>query len=174
MAAQKLFYWSNIALVLSGLVEILVSFQELTGWTLVITALAGWVLLMLGLAGLHARQAKKAGRFGYIGLGLLIIGSILALVPVISANTLFSNNLLTSSTAKSIAYLLFETSIVVQTGYFLYGLASLRAGIFPQAVSVLLVITVVLMIVAGNFGQGLSMSAIGIILLNSKARAESV
>jgi hypothetical protein len=162
MTAQKLILWSHLVLALSGLYEIVAGSQ----------GLIGWALFIIGLAGLHARQAKKAGWFGYVGLGILIISSVLSLIPVIAGNNLFSNNLFLSPTGKGIAYLLFETSIVAQSGYFLYGLVSLRAGIFPQAVNLLLIITVVLMIIAGNFGQGICMVAIGIILWKSKFLGE--
>jgi hypothetical protein len=164
MTAQKLILWSHLVLALSGVYEIVTGAQ----------GLIGWALFIIGLAGLHARQAKKAGWFGYVGLGIIIIGSVLSLISVITANNLFSNNLFLSPTAKSIAYLLFETSIVVQAGYFLYGLASLKAGIFPQAVSLLLIITIVLMIVANNFGEGICMAAIGVILWRSKNIGEQV
>jgi hypothetical protein len=158
MTAQKLILWSHLALTLSGLYEMITGSQ----------GLIGWALFIVGLVGLHARQAKKAVWFDYVGLGILIMGSVLSLIPVIAGNNFLSNNLFLSPTGKGITYLLFETSIVAQSGYFLYGLASLRAGIFPQAVSLLLIITVVLMIIAGNFGQGICMAAIGIILWRSK------
>lgn len=174
MTAQKLAYWSTIALVLSGLFEILVSFQTLTGWTLIVAAVACWLLLVFGLSGLHARQAIKTGWFGYVSLGIVLVGTLFSLIAVIAGNNLFSNGLLLSPTAKGIAYLLFETSIVTQTGYFLYGLASFRAGIYPQVVSVLLMIMVLLMIVAGNFGQGLGMIALGVILMRSKPAGEAL
>jgi hypothetical protein len=162
MTVQKLIFWSPLVLVLSGIYEILAGTQ----------GLIGWALFMIGLIGLHARQAKKAGWFGYVGLGILIIGSVLSLIPVIAGNNLFSSNFFLASTSKGIAYLLFETTIVVHTGYFLYGLASLKAGIFPQTVGLLLIITIVLMLVAGSFGQGLGMAAIGIILWRSKSIGE--
>jgi hypothetical protein len=171
MTAQRLAYWSNIALVLSGLFEILVSFQTLSGWPLIVSAIACWALLVFGLSGLHARQAKKTGWFGYASLGIVLVGTLFSLIAVIAGNNLFSNALLLSPAAKSIAYLLFETSIVAQTGYFLYGLASLRAGIYPQVVSVLMMIMVLLMIVAGNFGQGLGMIAMGVVLMRGKPAA---
>ena len=164
MTAQKLIRWSHLVLALSGVYEIVAGAQ----------GPISWALFMIGLAGLHARQAKKAGWFGYVGLGIIIIGSILTLIPTITGNNLFSNNLFLSPTANRIAYLLLETSIVVQAGYFLYGLASLRAGVFPQAVSIMLIITVILMIVANNFGEGICLAAIGVILWRSKNIGEQV
>jgi len=164
MTVQKLIPWSHLVLTLSGVYEILAGNQ----------GLIGWVLFIIGLAGLHARQAKKAGWYGYVGLAILVLGSILSLIPVLTGNNLFSNDQMLTPTVNRIVYLLLETSLVVQTGYFLYGLASLKAGIFPQAVSLLLVITVVMMIVAGNFGQGLAMTAIGILLWINKPAAEPV
>jgi hypothetical protein len=162
MTLQKLIFWSPLVLVLSGIYEILAGTQ----------GLIGWALFMIGLIGLHARQAKKAGWFGYVGLGILILGSVLSLIPVITGNNLFSSSFFISPTSKGIAYLLFETTIVVHTGYFLYGLATLKAKIFPQTVGLLLIVTIALMLIAGNFGQGLGMAAIGIILWRSKSIGE--
>ena len=158
MSAQKLILWSHIVLALSGLYEILTGSQ----------GLIGWVLFVVGMAGVQARQARKMGWFGYLGLAILLLGSLASLLLYLAGNNVYSYSLFATQTGKSIAYLLFETSIVTQTGYFLYGLASLRAGILPQVVSLLLAIAVVMMIVAGSFGQGLCMVAVGILLSRSK------
>ncbi|MDR3573095.1 MAG: hypothetical protein P4L50_04500 [Anaerolineaceae bacterium] len=173
MTVQKFIQWSTTALVLSGLFEILASFQNLAHWMLSISAVAGWVLLIIGFAGLHARQVHKTGWFGYVGLGLLFIGTALSLLPYVVGSNLLSNSLFLSTNGKRIAFLLFETSLVAQVGYFLYGLSSLRVRVLPQVINYLLIISVILMIISGIFGQGLSTAAIGILLRRNDALAQA-
>jgi hypothetical protein len=106
---------------------------------------AGFGLLMLTLIGLYAVQADRAGRFGLIAFVAAVAGTM-ALAgdlwfdafagPWIVANEPdLANNAGGSLMAGAFAgYVLFAV------GWALFGLASLRARVFPALLSVALVI----------------------------------
>lgn len=98
-------------------------------------------LLLLGLIGLHVRQSERAGAFGIVSFGLAIIGCILSL------GALWAGTLLLPSAAHAapewLDGLLTKEPLAVRlmmmlsffgfgVGLFLYGIATVRAKVYPR------------------------------------------
>jgi hypothetical protein len=154
VSSSELIRWSGMAavaggvtLVVSGLVSILgVDFSDLGQnlGALIFASLLGMlaaVLLLLGLVGLYASQARAAGILGLVGFFLAFLGTVLV------AGFDWAGAFLLPDAADE-ASRIFEatppgfvvTFLLFAVGWLVFGLAMLRARIYPQAVALALVV----------------------------------
>jgi hypothetical protein len=114
---------------------------------------AGASFALLGFVGIYARQRERAGRLGLIGFvvafaGLAMFvgtGMLTAFVwPTLAdhAPSVVEEDGAMFDAPAVVAFAL--TAITVTTGYLLFGLASLRAGVLPRDGTLLLTVGAVL------------------------------
>ena len=102
----------------------------LTGVLLILT----WVLVSGGLVGLYESQREAVGELGVVSFVMALVGSIL-LVIVVSIQTF---NIGVSGGAVMLAAVI--AVLVASIGWFLFGLATYRARIYPRAAAILLMV----------------------------------
>ena len=117
--------------------------------------LVGPLLLAVGLPGIVVRQAERAGRLGFIGFVLTLIGAfletslfmmfvlVLPWLAQVAPNLAGSNN---DPPSLFIAFLV--TGVLLVLGGILLGIATMRANILPRWSGLLLIIGALLNIVA--------------------------
>jgi hypothetical protein len=154
--ASSVIRWSGIAAVLAGVVLILVELMELLAVDIenlsaeaVTGAFAFWagltllsmVLLSLGLVGIYSHQLEAMGVLGLAGFLVAFFGT--ALAAGVSWALLFVVPLAPAVLGTpwfELSFLLFAL------GWVLFGVATLRARVFPRAAAVLLIIGAVLLV----------------------------
>jgi hypothetical protein len=142
LAAGALLFLSELVRVLPlYLLPFWISGAELSilGWggiNLYLGALIA-LLVQLGLVGLYASQARHVGVLGGAGFLISFIGGRLALGPS------FADPIASPSTwwavGRGLWWLLALYTLVFVLGWVLFGVATLRAGIYPRAASALLI-----------------------------------
>lgn len=114
-------------------------------------ALLAMFALLLALTGLYARQVPEAGKLGLVGYLAAFLGTMLVagdwwyeafISPAIREQ---APELLTTAPSGSILIGAVLTGVTFAAGWVTFGIASLRAGVFPRR-------TAVLMTVAGVAG----------------------
>ena len=153
MSSSDLIRWSGVAavagavlLVVSALVSILgVDFSNLSKnpAALIFASLLGMlaaVLLLLGLVGLYASQARAAGVLGLVGFLLAFLGTVFVagfdwagafLLPNVADEA--------SRIAEATPPGFVVTFLLFAVGWLVFGLAMLRARIYPRVVALVLV-----------------------------------
>lgn len=148
MAVAALFWLSGLSLLIGGL-------AATTGWLLfalldpahqqaehkswlLLNALiiAGGLFMALGLPGFYGRQAEEAGFLGLIGFVLLFIGIVIPYVAVHSIETATAPDVpprMTLWVSVGAPSLFFGMAIM--------GLATWRAGVYPQPAGILLLLS---------------------------------
>lgn len=108
--------------------------------------LTGVLLLLVAVVGLHARQSEAAGALGLVGFLAALIGTGLA-VGVFWTNTFIPPALaaeapavLDTEPAGSLAFGFFFSFIVFGLGWVLFGVAVLRARVYPRVAAIVLII----------------------------------
>ena len=108
--------------------------------------LLGTVLLLFGLFGLYARQSEAAGLLGLVGFLVAFLGT--ALVAGVSWGDVFVVPILADAAPEvldagpSLGIIL--SFGVFTVGWVLFGLATLRARVYPRVAAVLLMVGAVL------------------------------
>ena len=170
MSYSKLTRWSGLAAVAGGVLFGILSVAEfLAGANRPLSeaaATSAWpvieggyvlaaVLLGLGLVGLYARQAQRAGTLGLIAFVVTFIGVLLVTGSVWSEAFLgpwlarTAPELLDSGSADSMFFAFWLSYILFSLGWFLFALASLRAGVLSRGAAILLLIAAPLQFVLG-------------------------
>ena len=115
--------------------------------------LIGALLLPVALVGLHARQSEAAGALGLVGFLAALIGTEL-LVGMFWTNAFIPPALAVEAPAVldaepggSLAFGFILSTTVVGLGWALFGVAMLRARIYPRVATILLIIGALLVIV---------------------------
>lgn len=115
--------------------------------------LIGALLLPVALVGLHARQSEAAGALGLVGFLAALIGTEL-LVGMFWTNAFIPPALAAAALAVldaepggSLAFGFILSTTVVGLGWALFGVAMLRARIYPRVATILLIIGALLVIV---------------------------
>ena len=115
--------------------------------------LIGALLLLVVVVGLHARQAEAAGALGLVGFLAALIGTGL-LVGFMWANAFIPPALAVEAPAVldneptgSLAFGFILSSTVFGLSWALFGVAMLRARVYPRVVAILLIIGALLIIV---------------------------
>jgi hypothetical protein len=143
---QIVYRWSGLLLILGavllGIAIILISLKPVINQPIPpranILLLLSSILLLLTLPAVYARQANAAGWLGLTGHALLQTGVLL--LVVIAAPSLLFPSLKQTSGENLVVFLL---GIALTLGLLLTGIATLRAGIFPRAAGVLLLVAMV-------------------------------
>ena len=171
MSSSKLVRWSGLASLAGGLLFIIHTVAEslvvedrplseaaaTSPWLvieggIVVTA----VFVGFGLVGLYARQAQRAGRLGLIAFVVAFIGVLLVTGSVWSEAFLApwlartAPELLDSGSADSVLAAVWLSYLLFSLGWFLFGLASLRAGVLSRGAAILLLIGAVVPVVLGG------------------------
>jgi hypothetical protein len=122
----------------------------LTGLLLILA----WALVLGGLVGLYASQREAVGVLGVVGFVMALVGSIL-LVIVLCIQTF---NIGVSGGAVMLAAVI--AVLVASVGWFLFGLATYRARIYPRAAAILLMVGAVInLIIHFSAGESIVMEA---------------
>ena len=163
MSSSELIRWSGLAAVAGGVSLGIAELVALSffGFDFSQTATTGTyavysllimitgVLLPLGLVGLYVRQSEAAGPLGLGGFVVAFIGTVLV------AGFFWSSAFVAPILAVEAPQLLavrslpgfFRSFIVFGLGWLLFGVATLRAGIYPRAPAVLLIVGSVLIVI---------------------------
>lgn len=140
---EIIFRWSGIVLILGaaflGIAIILMSLKPVINQPLPpvgsILLLLSSIMLLLSLPFVYARQANSAGWLGLVGHILLQTG-VLLLIVLAAPSLIYPSLKLTPGENP----LLFLLGIALTFGLLLTGIATIRAGIFPRAAGILLLI----------------------------------
>lgn len=133
--------WSGLLQIvgaaLLGTAVVLISFNQvidqLISPRISLLLLISSILLLLSLPAMYARQASAAGLPGLIGHALLQTG-VLLLVVIASPPLLFPA--LTSASGEN--PIVFLLGIALTLGFLLTGVTTLRAGVFPRWIGIML------------------------------------
>lgn len=127
--------------------------EAATTWTWVAVqgvSLLGLALLLVGLVGLYARQAEDTGILGLVGFLLLLIGAALALgtrwfdVFVLPDAAAAAPEWVDANTTGWAAFGFDLTDLLAVPGWLLFAVATLRAGVYPRAAVITLLIGAVI------------------------------
>lgn len=108
---------------------------------------AGFVVLVFALIGVHGQQAARAGRFGTFGFAAALLGTIMLggdlwfesfAVPWLAAGPGADGLASTPSILMGLGAL--SSYFLFAAGWVSFGLASLRARVFPAWISLLVVV----------------------------------
>ena len=165
MSSSNLIRWAGLAAILAGvllvvadLLNLAIGFDENQPFsetaTTGIYALQSWanllaaVLLLIGLVGLYARQSEATGPLGLAGFLVAFLGTAfvtgflwagLFIVPALAVEVpAFVNEL----EGPPPGFFLSLSTFGV--GWLLFGIATLRARVFPRAAAILLMIGAVI------------------------------
>jgi hypothetical protein len=114
---------------------------------------AGALFALFGLVGLYAAQRRRAGQLGLVGFALAVLGTILFLGDGLIALIIFpavadrAPELLAADGALNRGWVLVAFIVIAATtmiGYVTFGVASLRAGLFPRGAVILWIVGAVL------------------------------
>src|SRR5512132_3192508 len=112
-----------------------------------IVLLAGLIVLMFALIGVYGLQAQSAGRLGVAAFGLAIVGTMMLAgdlwfesfaVPWLAAGPGAQG--LTSEPSVTMALGALSSYALFAAGWTLFGIASVRARVFPLAISIAIII----------------------------------
>jgi hypothetical protein len=183
MSSSNLIRWSGLAALVGGVLLIILSILESvlfgsqpdsaavpsSAWIVVeIVFIVAELLTILGLVGLYVRQAEQAGVLGLIAFLVAFTGTVM--VSGIEWGSAFMAPWLTETappglldaepTGVFVAGILL-TFVLFALGYFLFGLASLQAGVLPRGAAVLLMVGAVLSLVMGFIEFGFEVVVFG-------------
>ena len=112
-----------------------------------IILLAGFIVLMFALIAVYGLEARMAGRLGVAGFGLAIVGTMMLAgdlwfeafaVPWLAAGPGAQG--LTSAPSIIMGLGAIASYILFAAGWVLFGIASLRARVFPLPISIAIVL----------------------------------
>jgi hypothetical protein len=165
MSSSDLIRWAGLAAILAGvllvvadLLNLAIGFDEdepfsetattgIYAFQSVVNLLSA-VLLLIGLVGLYARQSEAAGLLGLAGFLVAFLGTALVtgllwsglfIVPALAVEVpAFLNELEGPPPGFFLSFITFAL------GWLLFGIATLRARVFPRAATILLIIGAVI------------------------------
>ena len=147
MSSTTLYRLSGIVLLIGGVLAIIGAMLEAPsapGTPLWIPgtwfSLGGSLLILLGWPGLYLRQADKAGRLGLLGFVLSFLAFLVLGIGFGTIDTFVSQVL--AGEASMPALLGFELlgALLLVIGPLLFGIATLRARVFPRWVAMILIV----------------------------------
>jgi hypothetical protein len=109
--------------------------------------LIGFCVLLFALIAVYGRQARQASRFGVVAVSVALIGTMLLggdlwfesfAVPWLAEGP--APQVLTAEPSTLLAAGAIASYLLFAIGWILFGVASLRARVFPVAISVLVII----------------------------------
>jgi hypothetical protein len=171
MKINTLIRWGGLSALLSGVIGIIgdiAHFITVGGLPLsdaaVTTEFRAFVAIMalstalalLGLIAIYARQIQVMGKFGAVAFVLALVGTMMIfghqwastfIVPVLAEETPGFLNAVTADTTTILAGGVFLSIFLMAVGWFLFGLASLKARILPTISIWLVLVGAFLMLV---------------------------
>jgi hypothetical protein len=168
MVSSNLLRWSGLAALVGGVLYAVLSILEFllfggrsdstvvasSAWLIVEVAyILAATLLVLGLVGLYVLQAKRAGWLGLIAFLVALTGTVMLAGTDWSAAFFgpwvaeAAPDLLAAEPAGAMAAGIILTLVLFALGWFLFGLASLQAGVLPRGSALLLIVGAVLALV---------------------------
>jgi hypothetical protein len=140
--------WSFLSEVIGGGVEEFSEFATTSAWTVMSAMyLIGVLLLLVALVGLYARQSQESGVLGVAGFLAALIGTgLLAgmmwtfafVVPSVAVEAPTFLNAEQVAGPLDAGFML--SGLAVAIGWALFGVATLRAGVFPRVAAVVLIV----------------------------------
>lgn len=191
MSFLALMRWCGLAALVGG---VLIVFGDVVGLTLggdfaeaattgsfvvqQLLLLLGTVLVLFGLFGLYVSQSEAAGALGIVGFLLAFLGT--ALVAGISWSQAFITPFVATAAPELLEVENFAfplTFLIFAVGWVLFGVATLRTGIYPRAAAIVLIIGAVLLFVgfllpAAAFVFGIGVAWLGFHLFAEKGADE--
>ena len=168
MVSSNLVRWSGLAALVGGVLFAILSILEFfffggqpdsaavasSAWFIVEVAyILAATLLILGLVGLYVPQAEQGGKLGLIAFLVALAGTVMLAGADWSAAFFgpwlveAAPELLAAEPAGSMAVGVILTYVLATLGWFLFGLASLRAQELPRGAALLLMVGAVLALV---------------------------
>jgi hypothetical protein len=156
MSSSELIRWCGLPAIAAGVSLVIAELLSLmffgydfsnTATTRTYAFYSVWImiaglLLPLGLVGLYARQLEAAGPLGLVGFVVAFIGTVL--VAGFFWTSAFVAPILALEAPELLAVRslpgFFRSFIVFALGWLLFGVATLRARVYPQAAVVLLIV----------------------------------
>lgn len=142
--------------------------------------LVGALLLLVAAVGLYARQSELAGTLGIVGFLAALMGTGL-LVGLIWANVFVAPTLaveapavLDAEPAGTLAFGFLLSTTIFGLSWALFGVAMLRARVYPRVATILLIIGALLVIVplpATGFVLEAALIWLGVICLRAEGHA---
>jgi hypothetical protein len=160
MSSSNLIRWSGLAALVGGVLIVIsdvlnaVFFPSEPGtevmlsstWFIVqILGLVALAFITLGLVGMYTRQTQRAGILGLIAFvmtfsGMLMVFGLLwgepFLGPLVAEQ---APGLLSTEPSGALAVGNILSVVLFALGWFLFGLASLRAGVLPRGAAILMI-----------------------------------
>jgi hypothetical protein len=164
MLTGNLMRWSGLAAVVGGILLALAGIATSAPFTgeeeafSVVASSGAWqvgmglmllamILLLLALVGLYRRQAKQAAGFGLVAFVVAFVGTALGVALmwvftfVVPTLAQAAPALLDADEPPGLLGVgMFASFILFSLGWLLFGVATLRAGVFPRGAAVLLII----------------------------------
>lgn len=172
MTRNQLFRWAGLAGVVGGLlltlldVAFLVFFGDqpervagaTTTWLiLLVLSIVAAYLVLVALIGLYARQAEETGRLGLAAVVIASLGTAMFIgfnwgggfiVPALTSAAPEFLDQIEAAPPASVALGFISTFVIFALGWLLFGVASLKAKVFPTIPSWLLIIGAILGLVS--------------------------
>lgn len=155
-----------------------------TSWTVLsATYLIGGLLLLVALVGLYAYQSEAAGALGLVGFLValvgtgLLVGMMWTLAFVVPSAAIEAPAFLDAEqTAGPLDMGFMLSGIVVALGWALFGVATLRARVFPRIAAIVLIIGALLTVLplpATTLVIDVAVAWLGLALLSGQRRSAS-
>jgi hypothetical protein len=146
MLSTTLYRLSGIVLLLGGVLSIigaLLQIPSAPGTPLWIPstwlALGGSLLILLGWPGLYLKQADKAGRLGLLGFVLSFVALLIVGIGFGTIDAFVSQVLAVEETMPALLGFELLGGLLLVVGPLLFGIATLRARVFPRWVAIILI-----------------------------------
>jgi hypothetical protein len=147
-----------------------------------ITYLGGFIVLMFALIAAYGLEASRAGRFGAVAFGVAIVGTMLLAgdlwfesfaVPWLAAGP--AGQGLTSEPSTLMALGAISSYLLFAAGWTMFGIASVRARVFPIAISIAVAIGGVAgfwaLLAPGGIPLGGAVAALGLWIVTTGRRS---
>jgi hypothetical protein len=164
MSTINLVRWSGLASLLAGVLYALGALLHPVGEDLASITSPSWVpshlvywvsaiLMLFSLVGLYARQADKTGWLGLVGfllalMGTAFVGTIFFISSTIPPLVAAGSPAIFEQVMTPPAFAVPVLVVGFILGYILFGVATMRAGIFPRWSGLLLIIGVSLFMIS--------------------------
>jgi hypothetical protein len=146
MSSTTLYRLSGIVLLLGGVfasIGALLEAPSAPGNSLWISgawfSLGGSLLILLGWPGLYIRQADKAGRLGLLGFVLSFVALLVLGIGFGTIDTFVSQVLAAEGSMPALLGFELFGGLLLVLGPLLFGIATLRARVFPRWVGIFLI-----------------------------------
>ena len=103
-------------------------------------SLGGSLLILLGWPGLYLRQAEKAGRLGLLGFVLSFVALLVLGIGFGTIDTFVSQMLAAEGSMPALLGFELFGGLLLVVGPLLFGMATLRARVFPRWVAIILIV----------------------------------